>query len=79
MQLVRGSLVSCEGHTFLKACGGERLLVLLVPPTQPRAQTGSSPRQQLRGGGLFSPSDNWGEVSCSQDNWGLHLHGPHQQ
>ena len=43
MQLVQGSLVSYQGHTLLKACGGESLLVLVVTFMQPRAQMGSSP------------------------------------
>lgn len=73
MQLVQGSLVSYQGHTFLKACGGESLLVLVVTLKRPGVQMASSPRWQLRAGGLCCPSENWCEIGCRQGLW---LHTP---
>lgn len=80
MQLVQWSLVFYQGHTFLKAWGGEPLLILMVMFMQPGAQTGSSPRQQFHAGGLCCPSDN-----CCEFSWwqfpvrGLYLHAHPQQ
>lgn len=75
MQLVQESPVSYQSHTFLKACGGESLLALMVTLTQPAAPGSSSELV------AFAASDDWCEYGCSQAAgsslcWGLYLRTP---